>query len=209
MSDLDIPLEDEEQSEERVSYTRFVPWLIIVALGLLFLPLYFGSAAIQDNTGPLSTQLAGIRATLTAPPKVPDAEQTLSIQALSMRGQLDSIVAIPPTLAAGHIDWPGIMTALHEYDSNQIRLTGFVNNAMSLTLTGNAVDESAVLAYVATLQQTSFFSQVRVQTITVSSLPSPTPNLTPSARASALAPIYMPFDFNLSIDLAEGGSGSR
>lgn len=210
MADFELPPEDDELEEEGgSSVTRLVPWLIIVAAALLFVPLYFGAAAIDDDITPLSTEASALATTLTAPPLVPIAEQTLSVELLDLRSQFRVIGDMPATMVAGHVDWPGIMSTVHAYDADQIRLTGFVNQGWLLTLNGEAVQESSVLDYVAKLQKSGFFTQVRVQTIKMSASPSPTPNLEPTLTTDTmtLTQIYMPFVFTLSIDLARANNG--
>lgn len=206
MSDLNILPEDPEQEEEGGSGSRLVPWLIVFAVGLLFVPLYFSSNILADTTAPLATQLNALETTLTAPPVVPDAEQTLTARLIDLRSKSNAIDGLPPTLVAGHTNWPDIMALLRSYDANQIRLTGFVNETTHLTLNGEAIQENSVLTYVARLQVAGYFSQVRVQTITLSGVPSPTPNLTPASNGSpTLTQVYMPFVFTLTMDLAGAG----
>ena len=208
MVDVEIPQDDDLEEEGGGSASRLVPWLIIVAIALMFVPLYFGASAIEEDTKPLSTELINLQTTLTAPPLVPIAEQTLSVQLLDLRSRLRVIADMPATMVAGHLDWPGIMATLHTYDANQIRLKGFVNEGWLLTLNGEAVQEASVLEYVSKLQKSGFFTQVRVQAITIMAVASPTPNAEPAVNTDiGLTSIDMPFVFTLSIDLARADNG--
>ncbi len=209
MSDLpEVQPEDEQSNEGGSSARRFVPWLIVLAIALLFVPLYLTSFTLTDTLTPLETESAMLDTTITAPPPVPAAEQTLTSHLLDLNGQLNAIRNVPPTLIAGHLDWPAIMTMLHSYDANKIRLTGLNHTNTRLTLSGNAIEENAVLDYSNALQQTGFFSRVQVQTITANGKPPPTPSIA-TPGAAVLTEIYMPFDFTLSVDLLGAGNGSR
>jgi hypothetical protein len=100
------------------------------------------------------------------------------------------------------------MAAVHSYDANRIRLTGFSHENFRLTLEGNAVEESAVLEFSDALQGTGLFARVAVQTISVNPQPTPTRVATPVSGETPLAELNMPFLFTLSVDLMRVADGS-
>ena len=199
------PPEEELEGPPPGRAARFVPWLFVLALALLFVPIFLFSGALEDTSLPLATEAEMLQATITAPPPVPSDEAALADQLLALRSNLNAIQNIPATLIAGHIDWPAIMTVVHSYDADQIRLTSFNNQTGQLSLEGNAMQESAVLDYAHALERTNFFARVNVQTITVNPVPPPTvaPEQTPGAT---LGELYMPFLFTLTADLAGAAS---
>lgn len=197
------PLDEELDSQPSGRAARFVPWLFVLALALLFVPVYLFSGALEDTSAPLATEAEVLQATITAPPPVPPEEAALADQLLELRSLLGAIQNIPPTLIAGHIDWPTIMATVRSYDADLIRLTGLNNQSNQLTLQGNAMQESAVLDYAHLLERTGFFSRVNVQAITVNPVPPPTV-VPEQPREGTLAELYMPFIFTLSADLAGG-----
>ena len=210
MADVQTPPADVQQDESPRLVARFIPWLIMLAIAMIFLPIYLTSATLQDMTEPLQTESVSLQETVTAPPSMPVAEQTLTAHLLDLSGQLAALAKVPPTLSAAHVDWPAIMANIHSYDANQIRLTGFDHANGSLTLQGEALQESAVIDYAHALEQTGFFSAVRVQSITVNPVPLPTPDLiaTPGLEAPVMTKLYMPFVFTISVSLTEAGNGS-
>jgi hypothetical protein len=201
---VDLPPEDEQQevSDTGSSLTRLIPWVLMLGLALLILPLYLGAVTIEESTFPLATEAQVLQATITAPPPVPPQEQTLTTELLGLRSQLGAFESVPATLIAGHTDWPRIMDAVHTYDSNRVRLTGFNNEPNRLIVNGLALEENAVLEYSRLLEGTGFFSQVRVQSISRNPVALPTPDLSATPNPEApLGEIYMPFVFTLSVDL--------
>jgi hypothetical protein len=196
------PPEDELEGPPPGRAARFVPWLFVLGLALLFIPVYLASGAIDETTAPLSTESASLQLTITSPPPVPSDEAALAEQLLSLRSQLGAIEDIPPTLIATHIDWPAIMEVIRSYDADMIRLSGLNNQSGQLILDGTAMQEGAVLDYTHALERTGYFSRVTVQTITVNPSPPPTVVPTDTGDSTASLPVlYMPFIFTLSIDL--------
>lgn len=203
---VDLPpeeqLEIEEEPSGSSSLSRLIPWLLMLGLALLMLPLYLGAATIEESTIPLATEAQVLQATITAPPPVPPQEQTLTTELLSLRSQLEAFESFPATLIAGHIDWPRIMDGVHTYDANRIRLSGLNNEPNRLIITGLALEESAVLEYSRLLEATGYFSQIRVQSISRNPVSLPTPDLSATPNPAApVAETYMPFVFTLSVDL--------
>ncbi len=205
MFDDQIPEEDEQESPRQGGARRFVPWLFALGIGLLFLPLYLFSNAIDDSTTPLATQAQELQATITSPPPVPPEEATLAQQLLDVRSQLSVIESVPATLAASHVDWPAIAAVVHDYNADQIRLTAFSNDAGRLTIGGGAMQENSVLDYAHGLDSTGYFSNINVQSITTNPTPPPTPN--PDGTSSLEEP-YFPFVFILYVDIRDNSNGS-
>jgi hypothetical protein len=199
-----MAVEEELLEEEPTrSNARFIPWLLILGIMLIFVTLYMLSLTIEDMKTPLATEISGIQATLTAPPVVPEEEQVLTDELLSLRTELSAIESVVPTIEAAHIDWPAITASILRYDATLVRLTSFSHNVNLVTLGGDAMRESDVLSYAETLKQTGFFSRVIVQSITLNPVVPATPNpaIEPTEGAPALTELYMPFVFTLSVDL--------
>lgn len=199
MVNIPMPPENDSVPETRGIGRSLIPWLILLALAVLFVPLFVGASTIESAVAPLATESDILQATITAPPPAPLQEQTLTANLLSLRSRLAALENIPATLVAEHIDWPAIMASVLSYDTNRIRLLSFNQENTHLTLQGKGLEESAVLEYVTTLQNMSYFSGVHVQSITLDPVGPPTPDL-----ETGVSPIelYMPFDFTLSLDLA-------
>ena len=210
MQNEQMPKEDAAPEKTPNRGARFVPWLVIVALAILFVPLYLTSGTLDIMTAPLGTEEAMLAQTLTAPPAVPASEQTLTAHFIDVNKQLQALGDVPPTLIAAHVDWPAIMSTIHSYDANEIRLTGFNHVTGILTLEGDASQESSVIDYAHALQQTGLFSQVNVQSIALNPTPLATPNSqTTPTDSPVLTEAYMPIIFTISINLNEAGNGSH
>ncbi|MDX2137653.1 MAG: PilN domain-containing protein [Chloroflexota bacterium] len=209
MPDEQDILEDNGDEQDSRPASRLFIWLLALGIAALFLPLYLVSAAIGEATVPLQTELDSVQATLTTPPEVPSEEVALTEQLLALRAQLSLIEDAPSTLVAAHTDWPAIMAAVRSYDANRVRLTGFTHENERLTIAGNAVEERAVFEYSEVLEQTGLFSRVSVQSISISTQPTPTIAPTPASGLPFLTELSMPFVFALSVDLMRTANGSR
>lgn len=200
--------EEELEEPEPRSRSSLVIWLVALGIAALFVPLYLVSVAVEESIVPLQERFDALQETLTAPPRVPPEEVALTDRLLDLRSQLSALSDVPATLIAGHTDWPRIMAAVHSYDANRIRLTGFVHENTRLTLQGNAVEESAVLEFSDVLQDTGLFARVSVQTISLGPTPTPAREPTPQGGDPLLVELSMPFQFTLSVDLMRTADGS-
>lgn len=201
--------EEEVEELEPAPRSGLIIWLLTLGIAALFLPIYLISQSIDQAITPLATQAFDLQATLTAPPLVPQEEETLTSELLNLRGQLALLEEAPATIVAGHINWPAIMGSLLTYDANSIRLTGFNQEAVPLTLVGNAVSESAVIEYSTQLDQTGLFTRVFIQSIVLNPPPSPTPPnpAEPTPITPPLRELSMPFMFTLSVEFARSTNG--
>lgn len=166
---------EEEESESSGGSSRLILWLIIAGLGILFVPLYLVSATLKESKAPLETELADIQATLTVTPQPDPEEQALRDNLLQLRSQAGELETLYTDLSANHVDWPAAMAVIANYDPSQMALTGLTQAEQLVTLTGRANDETIVMAYADMLRDSARFGEVKVQSITLVALPTPTP----------------------------------
>ncbi len=179
-------LEQPQQLLASIPRRTLALWLLVISLAIFFLPLNFISTAIQDDAKDLETQLASLRASLTTvPTPVPPEVQRVLTPLAQVQGQLNQINAVYPTLIAPRPDWVSIMAAIGNYDPGEIALTSVTqnDNRTTLTLTGRAVRDDAVVAYARSLEGTNLFNRVVVQSILAVPTITPTLTLTPTATA--------------------------
>jgi len=161
-----------------------VLWLIAAALLLAFLPLWLvasnlRSEAVRSNATlvPLRQSLAGMP---TPAPEIGPLQESLA----RVRAQATQVQALQATLTAPRVDWPAAMTAIADYDPNQVALVSIAQSGAQATLGGRAVDHAAVAGYVRTLEDSGRFSRVVLQ----------------SSRVNASEPGTLPVEFILSAD---------
>lgn len=198
-----------EENEASFGQTlrKFVPWLIVIGLAILFLPLYAISSTIGADSDRLNAELSNIQLTLVSEPTAEPEVVSLEAEAAAVQAQLSELEAIYNNLSADHVDWPSVAAAIRNYDANRVTLTGLEQSEDRLMLRGWAVDDTAVINYARLLEDSEQFSRVVVQSITLTT-PQPTPTVaatktvTPTAAATATATP------SSSGDGSGGGSGS-
>lgn len=175
--------EDSPQASPKRGGSRIVLWLIVLSLGILFLPLFLLSTALKENNLTLETQLATLEVSLTATPEPNPTEQALTDQLLQLRQDTKALETLSDELGTRHINWPGTIAIIGSYDQEQITLTGLTQTDNLITLSGQADNETAIMTYVESLRASEQFTSVVVQAISLKMLPTATP--IPSTDATA------------------------
>lgn len=181
-------------TEEATSFgqtlRQFVPWLIVIGLAVLFLPLYAISSTIGADADQLNAELSNIQLTMVSEPTIVPEVASLQTDAADIQTQLNELEAVYTNLSTDHIDWPEVAAVIRNYDANRMSLTSLQQTENRLMLSGQALDDTAVINYARFLEDSGQFSRVVVQSITLTT-PSPTPTVsattvvTPTAAASA------------------------
>ena len=154
-----------EESAPRKSSGTKILWLVAASMLVFFVPLYLFSTSVTENTKGLSADLGFIQTSLTRVPTPVLAVQKLLTPLAQAQGQMNQINSVHPTLVAARANWPAVMTAVGNYDPNQITLTSVTRTVTSLTITGRANNDSNVTAYVHSLEQSGVFSRVVLQSV--------------------------------------------
>jgi hypothetical protein len=142
-------------------------------------PLYLIATTVEGEVTRLEANLGSVRASLTHVPTPVPQVQELQNALTRVQAQANQINAILPSLLAAHTDWPAIMSAIGNYDPNQIALTSLTSTGTHITLSGLAVDESAVMTFADNLDRSALFSRVVVQSIQMVPTPVVTWTITP------------------------------
>jgi len=157
-------------------------WLVAFGLLMLFVPLYLVTSAVRADSqqleGELSQlQLAGVGGESADPTAV-----ALQTRVGEAQAQVDRLAAVQGSLGAQQVDWPAVIDAI-KTDTGQVTLLGVEQAENRLTLSGEAANDTAVIAYAQELEASGQFERVVVQSISL--LPTPVP-VTPSATATAM-----------------------
>jgi Tfp pilus assembly protein PilN len=175
-ADLANPQEAPEAEAERPrSTSRLILWLVVLALGALFLTLNLVSGTIKESTAGLKGELTILQRTLAKSPAPEAGEQSLKATLVQFQKQVTVMESVQATLAASFVDWPAVMKVIGAYDLDELVLTSITQNEGKIILAGQARDETAVMTYADTLRRADQFKRVVVQSITLRSAPTPTP----------------------------------
>jgi Tfp pilus assembly protein PilN len=172
---------------------RLIPWLVVLSLGFLFLPLYLLAMTIDENNTEVQAEISTLQAELERGP-LPSANEQELQDALSTA--LERISAIQPVrsqLENNRIDWPAVAASLSNYHDDYMVVLGLSQTGRQLTLSGRAWNEQTVLDYAGRLEKSGYFSRVSVQSLSANVVPTPTPPRgTPTAAAEPLSTTVAP-----------------
>lgn len=163
----ETPHNEEETTEKSAASgnTRLVLWLIVVSMTFLVIPVFLAGGVIQEERLLLERQLAGLQAELDQPPPVNPEVERLESELLSLRNAASELESLRTTLQAGNVDWSLIMRIFIEYDPHRMALTTITNTGQRITMNGQAMNETDLMAYVDILQESGLFTQVILQSI--------------------------------------------
>lgn len=145
--------------------SRLIIWLVVLSLGLLFVPLYLISDSLRQENVRLQTEATLIQQTLAVSPQPNSTEAALTDTLMQIQAQKGALEAIQPTLIAEHIPWSEVMFMLGSYDPNQLSITALSQSGNQLAVQGQAADQSQVMAYVESLKKSDLFADVVVQSM--------------------------------------------
>ncbi|MBI4671095.1 MAG: PilN domain-containing protein [Chloroflexi bacterium] len=180
------------EAVQHIPRRTLVLWLLATTLGLFMLPLTLVAASLTAQVSTLNDDVQAVIAAETTLPTLLPRVQSLNKQLAQVQAQAKQLQAVKPTLAAGALDWTTIMSAIGNYDPNQIAVDGLSTSDEMLIVTGRAANDAAILAYVNSLQQSNTFKNVVLQSVqiadsqavTMTVVPGqvfPTATLTPTA----------------------------
>jgi hypothetical protein len=172
----------------RPTRTAIILWLVAVGMGLFFMPLYFFSATLTDDTRNLGSELNTLRTMLTTvPTPLPEARRVLTPLAQT-QPQLNALNLVVPTLNAPRADLPQVMAAIRNYDATQIEINTLVRSDTLIIINGSAVRDDLVLAYQQSLERSNLFKHVELQSLQIV----PTPVITQTRAVSITTPTVPP-----------------
>jgi len=182
------PIELDEGDDSPASGgSRMVYWLIILGLGLLFLPLYLIATTIKDSSAELQTELDGLQATLAFTPPANPSEEALTSTLVFVRLEMAALESLQGTLVGMHINWPSVMAVIAAYEPVHMVINAVTQTGIAITIGGQADDPSVVSTYAEMLRTSGLFEEVAVGLINIEILPTPTPTPPTDAAAEATA----------------------
>lgn len=176
--------------------STLILWLVALGLAFFFVPLVLINNAIRTDTQRLDADLtSALKQLSTVPTPVPEIQQ-ITAQLTEVQSQTQQIAAANQQLNVARPNWPGIMAAIGQYDPALVQLDSLNSGENRLTLTGRAVDQNAVVNYARTLEQSTLFNRVNVQSIRVLATPvvTRTPTITPAISITGTATLTATLD---------------
>ena len=165
-----------EQPQRRgISRITITLWVIVIGLAACFVPLYLIASGIRNDAIRVNGELQLIQKSLTAVPTPGPDVQKLMTAVAQVDAPAKEIRDAQATITASHTDWRPVMSAIGNYDSNQLTLTALNQNGNQIILNGRAASDSVVTTYVRALEGSNLFSRVVLQSIKAIGTPTATP----------------------------------
>ena len=161
MSQQNAPIDPQLQQLRRLRQLTMLG-LVMGALVLLLVAFALMARSIQSEVTQAEATLMTVQAELlqrqTPAPAMLSLMATLT-QTRALAAQIRA--AAPPA----SIHWPQMIAALERYDPNVIALRSLTQVEQQITLTGQAANDEAVVAYTQAIEATEHFATVVLQSL--------------------------------------------
>ena len=162
-------------------------WLALLVFTALLVGLSLLLTSWRRDVAQLEATLTPLSGLLTATPVPLLGEDQLALATL--QAQQAQVELLLGDLSANRRNWAQAVSAIRAYNQQDISLSQLTQNGDELLIEGQAVDETAVIAYADALEASGQFRRVVVQSVVV--LPEPTetavvqlPTNTPTATST-------------------------
>jgi Tfp pilus assembly protein PilN len=178
------------QDVERLQSLRtlVVLWLIVLALGVVFIPLMLISGWVRNDVARLETEILGVRSAISS-------TTTLSSDVIKLQTDIAAVNQLATTIQSATVpsgvNWPLVMGAISQYDPAAIEITSLTESTDKIQLAGLAANNDAVVRYQQSLLDSGVFKDVVV--LSMSALPPPPPTPVPVEGEEAPEPVDLPF----------------
>lgn len=173
---LESTTEAEEAAEApRRNPTRLILWLMVAAVALFLLPLYLVSLTVRDAIPEIDIEITALAETIAAPASISSEQEALENELLAVRSALSVLQPPLRNAAAVHVDWPQTMAVIGSYDMLRVTLQRVTQSNRQITVSGQALNQTAVTAYADTLRASGLFTRVVILAIDAVTLPTPAP----------------------------------
>jgi Tfp pilus assembly protein PilN len=189
-----------KQDVQRLQSLRVqvVLWLVVLALGVVLIPLMFVTNWVRNDVARLETEILSVRTAMSS-------TTTLSADMVKLTGDIAAVNQLASTILSvtvpSGVNWPLVMGATAQFDPTAIEITSLTQSVDKLQIAGRATSNDAVVRYQQTLLDSAVFKDVVV--ISMSAVPPiPTPVVAEGAE-----PIDLPFgNVEFLIDVVVGST---
>jgi Tfp pilus assembly protein PilN len=175
---LDFNSLEEQPQPQGISRTAIILWLVVIGSVVFFIPLNLIGTTVRGDVTRLEANLQPVQATLavvgTPLPEVQGLLDDLT-QAQESASKIEQAYL---SLKAERVNWPAVMAAIGSYNPAQLSLTSLTYADNRVTLNGRAIDDSTVVDYARTLEESTLFSRVVIQSVRSAATPFASPTIT-------------------------------
>jgi Tfp pilus assembly protein PilN len=157
MIDVNSPQYKQDMQRLQSLRTMIVLWLVVLALGVILIPLMLIAGWVRDDRARLESELLSIQ-TAISDASLPSTEVTALGVEVSHIEQL--ITVMQTATVPSSINWPVVVDAIDEYEQVAITLSSLTQTGNQLTITGRAEGNDAVVRYQQSLLDSGAFADV-------------------------------------------------
>jgi Tfp pilus assembly protein PilN len=188
---------------------QVVLWLLVLALGVLLIPLMLVSGWVRSDATRVEDDLMSVQSALSAA-GAPSAEVNklnTDIAGVNHLVTLMETVTVP-----SGVNWPLVINAAMQYDPAGIQVTSLTQTDQQIQLAGRATNNDAVVQYQKSLIDSGAFRDVQVVSLSTAQ-PTPIPaaptNKNKNQQPTPVATVEPPFgDIAFVIDLVVADIGA-
>lgn len=178
----------QDQRRLRSLRTTVVLWLIVLALGVVLIPLMLITSWVRSDLARLESELIYIQSALSDA-KSPSPEMT------KLNGEVTRfehlISTIQTVTVPSSVNWPLVVDAVVQYEQTALIINSLTQTADKIQITGRAISNDAVVRYQQNLLDSGAFRDVIV--ISMATLPPPPTPVVEEENADAENSIERPF----------------
>ncbi len=185
--------------------TQVVLWLLVLALGVLLIPLMLITGWVRSDVTRLDDELMYLQGAISAAsnPSSDVTKLNADIAGVNHLVTLMETVTVP-----SGVDWPQIINAAIQYDPTTLQITSLTQTDKQIQLSGRATTNDAVVQYQKALIDSSAFRDVQVVSLpTLEPTPMPVAPTNKSKEQAPVATAGPPLgNIEFVIDLVVGSS---
>jgi Tfp pilus assembly protein PilN len=188
---------------------QVILWLLVLALGVLLIPLMLISGWVRSDATRVEDDLMSVQSALSAA-GAPSAEVNklnTDIAGVNHLVTLMETVTVP-----SGVNWPLVINAAMQYDPAGVQITSLTQTDQQIQLAGRATNNDAVVQYQKSLIDSGAFRDVQVISLSTAQ-PTPIPvaptNKNKNQQPTPVATAVPPFgDIAFVIDLVVADIGA-
>jgi hypothetical protein len=157
---------------------QIVLWLIVIALGVLLIPLMLITGWVRTDVARLESDLLAVQSAMSR--ATTPNEEVVKISADI--AQVNNLISVMQTVTVpSGVAWPLVIGAATQYDPATVQIGSLTQNSDRIQIAGRALNSDAVVGYQQNLLDAGVFKDVVV--ISMSTIP-PTPVPTPDTKSN-------------------------
>lgn len=192
-----------DQQQLQSLRVQVVLWLVVLAVGIMLIPLLLVTRWVSEDVTYLERELLGVKNAL-------QVATTPSEEVMNLNGEIarigDLVTSMQTATVPSSVNWPRVVNVIRQYDPTTIQITSLIQNEDKIQLSGRATSNDAVVSYQQQVLASSLFRDVIVVLLSTeppASVPAPNnrnSNATPTPVVQPFGAVIFTIDFVLGVN---------